>query len=389
MQRVTTGIHGSVDPRFEPVRDAFARNFAECGELGASFCAIADGRTVVDLWGGFADPARGRPWREDTLVMVHSCTKGAAALCAHVLAARGVLDVDAPVARYWPEFAAAGKERIPVRMLLNHRAGLAAIDRPLRAEAGLDGKAMADALAEQAPNWEPGALHGYHAITFGWLVGEVVRRISGRSLGQFFRDEIAGPQGLDFWIGLPDSLEPRVARVAPPPAPDRADPFDAALLEHGSLTRRAFMNPSTLFFAGGAAFARRLRAAEIPAANGMANARGLAGLYAPLAARGGALVDAATLARMAKVESEGPDRILVHPTRFAQGFMKSIDGGPLHRARLGPNDAAFGHVGAGGSLGMADPTAGVAIGYAMNRMGAGLLLNERGQSLVDAVYECL
>lgn len=383
-------IHGRVDPSFAPVRDAFARNFAERGELGASLCVIVAGRTAVDLWGGFADPAREQPWREDTLVMVHSCTKGAAALCAHVLAARGALDVDAPVARYWPEFAAAGKERIPVRMLLNHRAGLAAIDRPLRPREGLDAKAMADALAEQPPNWEPGALHGYHAFTFGWLVGEVVRRISGRSLGQFFRDEIAGPQGLDFWIGLPDSLEPRVARIAPPPPPDPADPFGAALLDHGSLTRRAFMNPSTMFFAGGADFARRLRAAEIPAANGMANARGLAGLYTPLAARNGArLVDDATFARMTAVESEGPDRILVYDTRFTQGFMKSIDGGPLHRARLGPNDAAFGHVGAGGSVGMADPTAGVAIGYAMNRMGAGLLLNERGQSLVDAVYDCL
>ena len=149
------------------------------------------------------------------------------------------------------------------------------------------------------------------------------------------------------------------------------------------------MNPSTLFFAGGAEFARQLRAAEIPAANGIANARGLAGMYAPLAAGGGRLVDAGTLARMSAVESDGPDRILIHATRFALGFMKSIDGGPLHRARLGPNDAAFGHVGAGGSLGMADPTAGIAIGYAMNRMGPGLLLNERGQSLVDAVYDCL
>ena len=149
------------------------------------------------------------------------------------------------------------------------------------------------------------------------------------------------------------------------------------------------MNPSTMFFAGGADFARRLRAAEIPAANGMANARGLAGLYAPLAATGGELVGADTRARMSAVESEGLDRILVHPTRFALGFMKSVDAGPHHRARLGPNEAAFGHVGAGGSLGMADPTAGVAIGYAMNRMGPGLLLNERGQALVDAIYDCL
>jgi CubicO group peptidase (beta-lactamase class C family) len=389
MRAVTAEIHGSCDPRFARVRDEFARNFAERDELGASVCVVAAGRTVVDLWGGFADSAREKPWRSDTLVMVHSATKGAAALCAHVLAARGKLDIDAPVCRYWPEFAAAGKERIPVRMLLSHRAGLAAIDRSLRPREGLEWQVVVDALAEQRPNWPPGAQHGYHAITFGWLVGEVVRRISGRSLGRFFRDEIAGPQGLDFWIGLPESEEPRVARIVPPPAVDPEDPFGAALLDHGSLTRRAFMNPSTLYFAGGADFARQLRAAEIPAANGMANARGLAGLYAPLAASDGRLVDRETQARMAAVESEGPDRILVHDTRFAQGFMKSVDRGPHHRARLGPNDAAFGHVGAGGSLGMADPIAGVAIGYAMNRMGPGLLLNERGQALVDAVYECL
>jgi CubicO group peptidase (beta-lactamase class C family) len=382
-------IHGRVDARFEPVRDAFARNFTERDELGASVCVIAAGRTLVDLWGGFADAARARPWREDTLVMVHSCTKGATALCAHVLAARGALDVDAPVARYWPEFAAAGKEQISVSMLLSHRAGLAAIDRSLRPRDGLVWDTMVDALAQQAPNWEPGTRHGYHAITFGWLVGEVVRRVSGCSLGTFFRDEIAGRLGLDFWIGLPEAEEPRVARIAPPPRPDPNDAFGAALQGHGSLTRRAFMNPSTLFFAGGADFARQLRAAEIPAANGITNARGLAGLYAPLAAGGARLVGPETLARMTAVESEGPDRILVHPTRFTQGFMKSIDSGPLHRARLGPSDAAFGHVGAGGSLGMADPSAGVAIGYAMNRMGPGQLMNERGQSLVDAVYECL
>ena len=386
---MTSEIHGRVDDRFARVRAEFARNFAERGEVGASFYTIVAGRSVVDLWGGFADPAAQRPWAEDALVMVHSATKGAAALCAHLLASRGALDLDAPVARYWPEFAAAGKDRIPVRMLLNHQAGLAAIDRSLRPREGLDGVAMAGALAEQAPNWEPGTAHGYHAVTFGWLLGELVRRITGRSLGTFFRDEIAGPLGLDFWIGLPAEAEPRVARITPPPPVDPQDPFGAALLDQGSLTRRAFMNPSTLFFAGGAEFARQLRAAEIPAANGMANARGLAGMYAPLAAGSARLVDAVTLTRMSAVESEGPDRILVHATRFASGFMKSIDGGPLHRARLGPNQAAFGHVGAGGSLGMADPSAGVAIGYAMNRMGDGLLLNERGQSLVDAVYDCL
>jgi CubicO group peptidase (beta-lactamase class C family) len=387
---VSAVIEGRVDARFAPVREELARNFAERGEIGASVCAVVEGRVVVDLWGGLADAEEHRPWAEDTLVMVHSATKGAAALCAHLLAARGELDVDARVSRYWPEFARAGKDAIAVRMLLDHRAGLAAIDRPLRAEAGLDWQTMTEALADQAPNWEPDTAHGYHAITFGWLVGEVVRRVAGRSLGRYFRDEIAGPLDLDFWIGLPEAAEPRVARLAPPPPADARDPFGAQLLAANSLTRRAFMNPPTMFFAGGAAFARRLRAAEIPAANGFANARSLAGLYAPLAGRSRAQwLDDDTFARMTALASEGPDLVLVHPTRFTQGFMKTIPGGPLHCARLGPNPEAFGHVGAGGSLGMADPAAGVAIGYAMNRMGPGILLNERGQALVDAVYACL
>ena len=289
MRRVTTEIHGRVDPRFARVRDAFARNFAERGELGASLCVIAAGRTAVDLWGGFADPARERPWREDTLVMVHSATKGAAALCAHVLAARGALDVDAPVARYWPEFAAAGKERIPVRMLLNHRAGLAAIDRSLRPREGLDWETMADALARAGSELGAGRaarLSRDHVRLAGRRGGAADQRPLARARSSATRSR--DRSGLDFWIGLPEAEEPRVARIAPPPPVDPSDPFGAALLDHGSLTRRAFMNPSTLFFAGGAEFARRLRAAEIPAANGIANARGLAGLYAPLAARGGA-----------------------------------------------------------------------------------------------------
>ncbi len=382
-------IHGTIDPRFERVRAELERNFLERGEVGAAVHAVVGGKPVVDLWGGLADPRRGTPWTEDTLAMVHSSTKGATALCAHMLAARGELDLDAPVARYWPEFAAAGKERIPVRMLLNHRAGLPAITRKLPPEAMFDWKTMADALAGQAPHWDPGTRHGYHAITYGWLVGEVVRRISGKSLGTFFRDEIAGPLGLDFWIGLPPMHEPRVARLVPPPPAAEEDPFGAALLEHGSLTRQAFLNPPTMFLPSGPEVERALRAAEIPAANGMATARALASMYAPLAAPEPGLVDRDTLRRMSAVESEGPDRILVYRTRFASGFMKSTDNGRQASVRLGPNDEAFGHVGAGGSIGFADPVAGVAFGYVMNGMGPGILLNDRGQSLIDAFYDSL
>ena len=385
-------IEGTIDARFEPVRDAFRTNFARHGEVGAAVTVIVDGKTVVDIWGGLADRASERPWTRDTMAIIFSCTKAATALCAHMLIARGQLDLDAPAARYWPEFAAAGKETLPVRMLLNHQAGLPAIDQPLADEAMFQWTAMTAALAAQAPHWQPGSAHGYHAITFGWLVGELVRRVSGKSLGTFFRDEVAGPLGLDFWIGLPEALEPRVATERMPPLVTEPNPFLVAMLDRGTLTSKAFMNPPGMMMPG-QINSRAVHAAEIPAANGIATARALAGMYAPLACGGQMggvrLLDADAIRRMSTVESEGDDRVLLIPTRFASGFMKTIDNRPGDSVILGPNAEAFGHGGAGGSIGMADPVARVAIGYLMNQMGAGILLNARGQSLIDAVYESL
>jgi CubicO group peptidase (beta-lactamase class C family) len=195
-------IHGTCDPRFAAVRDVFLANFAEDDEIGAAVAVVVDGKTVVDLWAGWADPDRTRPWQRDTIANVYSCTKGMTALCLHRLVEQGRVDLDAPVARYWPEFAQAGKEGIPVRWLLSHRAGLAAVKPMLPAEALYDWDAMVAALAAETPWWEPGTKHGYHAVTFGWLVGEVVKRVSGKSLGSYFRDEVAGPLGVDFHIGL-------------------------------------------------------------------------------------------------------------------------------------------------------------------------------------------
>ena len=385
-------IQGHCDEKFRRVRDEFAESFATRGEIGAAVSVIAGGKTVVDLWGGRAHPDEPKPWTRDTLVMVFSSTKGATALCAHVLASRGLLDLDAPVARYWPEFAAGGKSELPVRMLLNHQAGLPAIGPKMSESSMFDWQATTDALARQEPWWVPGSAHGYHPITYGFLVGEVVRRVSGRSLGRFFREEVAAPLGLDFWIGLPESEESRVARLRPAPLPTQSNPFFDALVDRSTVTNRAFLNPPTLMKPPGI-FSREARAAEIPAANGMATARSLAGMYAPLACGGKLggieLVDRDTLGRMSRVESEGEDVVLRLPTRFASGFMKTMDNRPTDSARLGPNDAAFGHVGAGGSIGMADPEAGIAIGYTMNAMGLGVLLNERGQALIDAVYESL
>jgi CubicO group peptidase (beta-lactamase class C family) len=385
-------ISGVADPRFSRVREAFEENFARRGELGAALHVVAGGRTVVDLWGGVADHRTGRVWQGDTPVLIFSATKGATALCAHVLVARGMLDLDAPVSRYWPEFAQAGKERVAVRMLLNHQAGLPAVDRVLRREALFDAATLATALAEQKPYWPPGTAHGYHALTFGWLVGEVVRRVSGKTLGRFFADEIAAPLGLDFWIGLPAEIEPRLAllRMAPPAKEDSA--VTRAMRTPSSLVAKAFANPPGLL-RGSEVNSRAVHAAEIPAMNGIATAPSLARLYALLASGGRLdgvdLLDPAAIARLSAVESEGEDRILLLPTRFASGFMKSVDNRPRDSVRMGPNEAAFGHVGAGGSLGMADPAAGVAIGYVMNQLGHGVMLNERGQQLVDAVYGCL
>lgn len=381
-------IEGTCDPRFARVRDAFAENFKSRDERGASFALVIDGKPVIDLWGGWADKARTREWTRDTIVNVFSTTKAFAAICAHRLAAAGRLDFDAPVAKYWPEFAAAGKERIPVRMLLNHRAGLPAIRKPLEPSDIYDWAAITTALAAETPWWEPGTRHGYHALTFGYLVGEVVRRIAGKSVGSYFRDEIAAPLGIDAHIGLAATEDPRTADMigAPPPPPDEFNLFEEAAKHPDSVTARTFSNPMVLTMP--VVNSREWRAAEIPAANGHTNGRALARLYGALA-RGGE-VDGVRVLPSAQIpacyteESRGRDEVLLIPTRFSTGFMMSQPG-----EEMGPSSRAFGHPGAGGSLGFADPDARIGFGYAMTKMGAGILLDRRAKALIAAVYESL
>ncbi len=389
-------VHGSCEPRFQAVREEFERNFEQRGEVGASVCVTVQGHTVVDLWGGKANVETGAAWNEDTVSIVFSSTKGATAICAHILASRGQLDLNAPVARYWPEFAQSGKENIPVKMLLNHQAGLPAVRDPLPQGAYADWDLMVNTLATQEPFWEPGTRNGYHALTFGWLVGEVVRRVSGKSLGSFFRDEIANPLGLDFWIGLPEDKEARVApMIAAEPDPNSL--FFREIANPGSLQSLVLLNSGGYMGAEPEYDTRAAHAAEIGGAGGITNARGLAGMYEPLALggkKGGVeLVNADTLAQMGRVSSStGRDAVLIMPTRFALGFMKTMDnrGEPMGvQDSVLTSEEAFGHVGAGGSFGFADPKAGMSFGYTMNRMGAGASLNERGQSLVDAVYRAL
>jgi CubicO group peptidase (beta-lactamase class C family) len=387
-------IHGDCAARFQPLRAAFADQFRRGREIGAALAVVHDGELVVDLWAGWADQARSRPWQRDTIANVYSCTKAMTALCAQQLVERGRLDLDAPVAAYWPAFGAAGKAEIPVRWLLSHRAAVPAVRALLPAEALYDWETITAALAAEEPWWTPGSAHGYHAVTFGWLVGEVVRRIDGRSLGTYFRDEIARPLGLDFHIGLAESEHPRVAELSELTlAPGDELPADAIglaqviLADPEGMTGRAFLNPPSIALGVNNAV---WRIAEIPGANGHGAARDLARVYGALA-RGGDLdgahlLDPAGIERLRTVQSHGPDLVLQVPTRFGLGVMlaqERADG------RFGPNPGAFGHPGAGGALGCADPEARLGFGYVPNRLGPHILLDPRAIALLDATYAAL
>ena len=369
---------GSWDDRFQPVVDAFDANFAERNETGASLCITVGGETVVDVWGGTFD--------RDTISVVHSCTKGATALCAHVLASRGLLDIEAPVAEYWPEFATRGKEHATVRMMLDHSVGVPVFRRTIERGELYDWDRVVQLLEEEEPFWEPGTRNGYHMINFGWTVGELVRRVSGRSLGTFFREEIAEPLGIDFWIGLPEEHEARVAPLTPH-VRESGEPLGAFALtllnDPASIPALAMQNVMSTNMN-----ARDYHAAEIGGGGGITNGRGLAGMYTPLAVDDGRLVDHATLERMRRVSvATNRDATLQLATRFALGFMVSMDNRDKEeKDSVVLGEHAFGHVGAGGSIGFADPSNGMAFGYSMDRMGPGILLNERGQSLVDAAY---
>jgi len=383
-------VHGTWHPDFQGVRDEFVRNFAERGEAGASACVIVDGEVVVDLWGGVTHA--GTPWQEDTINQIWSATKGATSTCAHILIDRGLLDPDAPVVQYWPEFGQNGKEKTTVAMLMSHQAGLPAIRELLPPNSFYDWAFMTATLAAEAPFWEPGTRAGYHALTFGFLVGELVRRISGKSLGTFFRDEVATPLGLDFWLGLPESEEPRVAynTLAPFPAPGDSVFFDVAGRDQHSIPYLVFFNNGLYILDSDS---RAAHAAVMGASGGITNARNLARMYSAFAGGPTPLVAPESVRRMTRVAAATAlDATGLIPTRWALGFVKSMDNrrqphGAQDSVILG--DDAFGHPGFGGSIGFADPSKGLALGYTMTRMGPGTALNPRGQSLIDAAYASL
>jgi CubicO group peptidase (beta-lactamase class C family) len=389
-------VNGDVDEGYGPVADAFRRNFAERGEIGASVAVFRDGQKVVDLWGGYRDGVERTPWERDTLVNVFSTTKGIASIALAVAHSRGLLDYDAAVATYWPEFAAQGKQHVTVRQLLSHQAGLAAIDRPLDLDTLADLDLLAEALAEQAPAWQPGVRHGYHGVTLGWYEGELLRRVDPdrRSLGRFFAEEVAAPLGIDCHIGVPDDLDasrfatvhgfhPAEMLLHMHELPPR---FVLAFLNPRSLTGRAFGNPKLLGVTGN--YNRPdVRRLEIPAANGHSNARSVAAAYGEVATGGERLgLSSQTLAALtepARPPTAGRrDTVLHVDTTYSLGYMK-----PFPRFRFGTSAGrAFGTPGAGGSFGFADPDTGIGFAYAMNRSGFRLWDDPREVALRQALY---
>lgn len=383
-------VNGTVAEGFEPVREAFAGNFEALGDRGAAVTVYRDGHKVVDLWGGTKDVDGTAAWERGTAQIVRSATKGVAAAVLLLLHQRGELDLDAPVGAYWPEYKAAGKERTLVRHLLAHRAGVPVLDRPLTPAEAADPALGAEAVAAQAPVWEPGTDHGYHAQTYSWLTSELVRRVTSRPIGEWIATEIAGPAGADLWLGLPAGEAGRVGRVGQVEAPVRPGALrtrpkravSEAYADPESLTRRAFAAITPLPDENDPAY----RTAALPASNGIATAEGLARFYASLIGEvdGGTRLFTPETVELARGEqSAGPDRVLVVGTRFGLGYMLHGSASPL----LSPG--SFGHPGRGGALGFADPDSGIAFGYVTNGFRKSVTADPRAQALVRAVRTAL
>lgn len=374
-----TTLHGTCDPKFEAVREALQNNFATLGDVGASVAVSLEGEMVVDLWGGHRDEAKTLPWEEDTIVNVYSTTKTMAALCALVLADRGQLDFNAKVSQYWPEFAQNGKENVEVRHFMSHSAGLSGMDEPVAPPKVYDWDLMVDALARQAPWWEPGTASGYHALTQGHLIGEVVRRVTGKSIGEFFAQEIAGPLGADFHIGTADEHFSRIGELIAP----SSGPAEAAIGD--SIAARTFRNPAI-----DASHSRtaQWRRAQIPAANGHGNARSVVRVQTAVANLGSAwgvdLMTKAGAQRVFEEQTNGTDLVLGVPTIFGLGYGLSNPAMPM-----GPNKHIAYWGGWGGSSIVIDQDARLCVSYVMNKMEADLLGDMRGFGILQATYASL
>ncbi len=374
-----TDVHGFAQPRFDGVKQALAASLASGADLGASFAATLDGEPIIDIWGGWADAERTRPWEQDTIVNVYSTTKTMTALTALWLADQGLLDFARPVAHYWPEFAAAGKQDVTVAMLMSHSAGLSGFAEPMRAEDIYDWDLCVSRLAAQTPFWQPGTAPGYHALTQGYLVGEVVRRITGKSLGTAFREIFAAPLGADFHIGLPASEDDRVAHLVPPPKG-----AGIADVSQSELTRNMATNPAIDPLA---TRTRAWRGAEIPAGGGTGNARSVAAVQTIMAnggmAGGKRFLSEAGVARALEEQIKGLDLVLNMPVRYGMGY------GLQGALRMFPNERTVFWGGYGGSLVVCDMDARLCMAFVMNKMAGTTTGDMRAGMLMANVYAAL
>ncbi|MHA2051484.1 MAG: serine hydrolase domain-containing protein [Promethearchaeota archaeon] len=375
-------IKGYCKEGFESVKEVFAENFTSGLDVGASLALTINGKFVIDIWAGYRDEAQTQPWERNTIVNVYSTTKVMTALCVLMLVDRGKIDLDAPVSEYWPEFAQAGKEKLPVRYLLSHTAGLPGFDAPIEPETLYNWDKCCEILASQKPWWEPGTKSGYHSITFGYLLGQLVRRVTGKTLGTFFKEEVAESLNADFHIGLPEELDSRVGELIPP-VPE--DPQDQEESDPNSIPYRVFTNP---ILTGRETLTREWRAAEIPASNGHGNARSVARVGAALACGGSLdgirLLSLKTIEKVIEEQSYNKDLCLSLPIRFGLGFgLVSKD------IPISPNPRAFYWGGWGGSHVTMDLDAKLCWAYAMNRMMMSLTGGVRTQNIRDAIYEAL
>ena len=377
---------------FLEVQRIFNHNFSKYEEIGSSLCVIVDGEIVVDIWAGHKNKNKTEEWSKDTLSIAFSSTKAALALCAHMLIERGQLNLKEKVTKYWPEYGKNGKEETTVEMILNHSAGIPALKTKVKEGGFLDWGYMIQLLENETPFWEPGKETGYHMMTTGWLIGELINRVSGKSLGDFFNNELAKPYSLDYWIGLPETEDDRVAEIIPfvPSPNDKPSDFatvfrnDQKSMQRLSLTNTGGYDYNT----------KETYRAQLGAIGGITDARSLAKLLTPLAVNRGDLLSQETIEKLSKPNIRSPiDSMLLFPTNFSNGFMLNMDNRNTFKGEggsflIGPK--AFGHVGYGGSSAtFADPEFKISFGYLTNKLGGEYLINERAQSLINATYKAL
>ena len=375
---------------FLEVERIFNHNFDKYKEIGSSLCVIVDGEIVVDIWAGHKNKDRTEDWSEDTLSVAFSSTKAALALCAHILIERGKLDLKEKVTKHWPEYGKNGKEETTVEMILNHSAGLPALKTKVKDGGFLDWNYMVKLIENEKPFWNPGKETGYHMMTTGWLIGELIRRVTGKSLGEFFNNELREPYGLNYWIGLPNTEEERVAEIIPfAPSPnDKPSDFATAFKNNSNAMQRLSLTNTGKYDYN----AKETYRAELGAIGGITDARSLAKLLNPLAQNNEELLSKNTIKELSKSNIKTPvDNMLLFPTNFSNGFMLNMDNRNTFRGEggsfmIGPN--AFGHVGYGGSSAtFADPDYKISFGYLTNKLGGEYLINERAQSLINATYK--